>query len=426
MDNPGRYDGVRSLGPDFTLLVHSHWRWDLGERRSQQILARLAKRHPVLFVEEPDFAAAGTSGCLDLREVHPNVLRVTPQLPAHCRHAVDATRLRVRALLQNFWAAAGGERRCVQWFCTPQPAPVMLGHFNEVGVVYDCTADLSRLDAGPAEWAQREAHLLRAADVVLTSGHQLHRTKAQQHPNTHYCGCGVDATHFYAARLPDTALPADIDFIRGPILGYCGIIDERLDYDLLQRLAQARPDWSVVMIGPLVGVEPAMLPQLENLYWLGPRGYDELPAYIKAFDVCLMPYALTAATEHLNPAEALEYLAAGKPVISTALPEVIREFAPVVQVAHGHGEFVHLAREALQRPDPERLAAGLARAQAASWHAVIQQVQQRLYTALGTKLTAAMGAQAWPGTGVAWEETAGICPPSSLAPATEPAGRLRQ
>ncbi|MEW6613370.1 MAG: glycosyltransferase [Pseudomonadota bacterium] len=381
---------------ELSLIVHSHLRWDFVWQRPQQILSRLAERYPVLFVEEPVFTEEAAQGQLEVAAVHANVLRVIPRLTAALRDARDAAQTRVRDLLQDFLRSSEHLTRRfqqpVQWFYTPMPAPVMLGQFGEIGVVYDCMDELSKFRFAPAELIEREIQLMEAADVVFTGGYKLYEAKACKHDNVHFFGCGVDVAHFQKAQSPATKVPADVAAVPGPVLGFYGVIDERLDYELLRKLAAARSDWSLVMVGPVVKVDPAELPRADNIHWLGQKDFSELPAYVKAFDVCLMPFALNEATEYINPTKTLEYMAAAKPIVSTAVADVIRNFTPIVRVAHSHEQFVQTVTEALAA-EPELLAQGVARAAASTWTAIVAEMEQIMCNAvLGGQSPAVAGA----------------------------------
>jgi glycosyltransferase involved in cell wall biosynthesis len=188
----------------------------------------------------------------------------------------------------------------------------------------------------------------------------------------------VDVEHFARARCPDLAVPSSIASLAGPVIGYYGVIDERIDYGLLTRLAAEVPDAALVMVGPVVKVDPRELPQAPNIYWLGQRSYDDLPACVKGFDVCLMPFALNEATEFINPTKTLEYLAAGKPVVSTAVSDVAHHFARVVDVADSHDAFVAAVQRALEAPDAERIARGLEEARNNTWDSVVSRMARIL------------------------------------------------
>jgi glycosyltransferase involved in cell wall biosynthesis len=256
---------------------------------------------------------------------------------------------------------------------------------GEILTVYDCMDELSRFRGAPPEIVEREAILLECADVVFTGGRRLFEIKSQFHDNCHFYGCGVDVEHFGKAHAPQTVVPPEVASLTGPVLGYFGVIDERLDYDLLKRLAESRPKWSIVMVGPVTKVDPHLLPRRANLFWLGQRPYEELPAFCKGFDLCLMPFALNEATEFINPTKALEYLATGREIISTAVPDVVHNFGSVVRISRTPEEFLLLCEEALEQTDEERIARGLKLVQQNSWDAIVGCLEAHVSEALEKK-----------------------------------------
>lgn len=364
------------------LIVHGHLRWDFVWQRPQQLLSRLAHQSPVLFVEPPVFERGRMMAHLDLSEPTPGVTRAIPHVPEALRGLSDRSAELVRSLLRADCSLGGAlEHRFdspVQWFYTPMAVPVMLGAFSEVAVVYDCMYELSQFRVAPREMRERERLLLRAADVVFTSGRRMHESKARRHPNVHFFGSGVDAEHFARALAPRTRIPADIEALaaRGArrVVGYFGIIDERLDYELIAMLADARPDVAIAMVGPVVNVEPSALPRRENIAWLGARPYAELPACVKGFDVCLLPFALGERTQFINPAMTLEYMAAGKPIVSTEVPDVVGHFSPIVRVAPTREAFVMSVGRSLAVGERARIAAGLERARASTWESITREM----------------------------------------------------
>jgi glycosyltransferase involved in cell wall biosynthesis len=180
-------------------------------------------------------------------------------------------------------------------------------------------------------------------------------------------------------------VPREIAALKRPVIGYYGVIDERIDYDLLRTLASSLPDVELVMVGPVVKVDPAELPQAEHIHWLGQRQYAELPAHVKGFDVCLMPFALNEATEYINPTKTLEYMAAGKPIVSTAVSDVVHNFTPVVAVANSQEEFVASVRDAIERPSAEMIARGLEQARANSWESIVARMERIIRDAIRTR-----------------------------------------
>ena len=368
------------------LIVHTHLRWDYVWQRPQQLLSRFARSRAVLFVEEPIFVDDAGGEGLDVTSPCPRLHRVVPRLPARLRassfEAAVAVRSLLRQLMSDGGALAGRFDHAVQWFYTPLPAPVMVGAFNERGTVYDCMDELSQFRFAPPELAQCERFLLDRADVVFTGGQHLFDSKSRHHANVHFFGCGVDAAHFSRALCDDTSVALELRDLPRPVLGYFGVVDERLDYRLIARLAEHFARGSVVLVGPTAKVDPSELPQRENLHWLGQRPYAKLPEYVKGFDVCLMPFALNDATQYINPTKTLEYMAAGRPIVSTAVPDVVRHFTPIVHVGYTTGAFLD-AIEASLKPDPVRIAAGRSRAQAATWESIVAAMDQLIVQAAG-------------------------------------------
>lgn len=270
----------------------------------------------------------------------------------------------------------------VQWFYDPMAAPIFLGRIKEVANVYDCMDQLSQFKFAPPEIIARERVLLHAADVVFAGGRKMWEDKIQYNDNCHFYSGGMDVEHFSAARRETTHVPDDISTLQGPTLGYIGVVDERLDYDLIAQLADADPGWNIFMIGPTCKIDPNNLPQRDNLHWVGAREDSQLPAYTRAFDLCLMPFALNAATEFINPTKALKYMATATPIISTAVPDVISNFSSVVQVAHSAEEFIALCHQNLEWPDRAAIYHGLEMANENTWDAIVAKMENHIADAL--------------------------------------------
>ena len=378
------------------IVVHSHLRWDFVWQRPQQLLSRFSERHRVLFIEEPAFLDDTHAARLDISRPLPHVYRAVPMLPAALRGRYDTSSAIVRDLVLNQMATGGSLggvfERPIHWFYTPMPAPAMIGAFGERAVVYDCMDELSQFRFAPASLVDRERLLLARADVVFTGGHRLLQSKKELHDNVHFFGCGVDVAHFGAARSADLAPAELIASLSRPVMGYYGVIDERIDYDLLARLSAAFPEASLAMVGPVVKVDPSELPQGRNIHWLGQRPYSELPAYVKGFDVCLMPFALNDATEYINPTKTLEYMAAGKPIVSTAISDVKHHFAQVVDVAESRDDFIDAVRCAILAPDADRITRGLDEARDNTWDRVVARMSRILADAVRLREARTSGA----------------------------------
>ena len=369
----------------YGIVVFSHLRWGFVWQRPQQFLSRFAKKHSILFVEEPFFdVPEGNLARLEMHQVMPNVTVACPHCPASWASDPDMPD-KLRAWTAEAIEAvndSGAFDAPLLWYYSPMDSAWSLGHFANRGVVYDCMDELSQFTGAPKALVDNEARLMRHADVVFTGGYNLWTKKQQQHGNVHFFGCGVEYSHFGQAQDADTAVPPDVDFMTRPILGWFGVVDERVDYAMVGEMARLRPDWSFAMVGPVVKVDPNLLPHAPNLYWLGGRDYGVLPNYCRAFDVNMMCFALNAATEYINPTKALEYLATGKPVVSTPVKDVLRQYADLVDIADGAEAFVAAAELALQSPDRERIARGVEKAKASSWESTVATMQNLIREAV--------------------------------------------
>ena len=363
-----------------SIVVHSHLRWSFVWQRPQQTHSRLAERHPILFLEEPIPAPAGERPRLELSEPFENVLVAVPRLPGALPNSQAAVDRAVAALIRE--ASTGPLSRysgAVHWLYTPMMEPMIDAFRSPAAVVYDCMDELSKFAFAPPELAAREARLMRRANLVFTGGHELYLAKRSLHENVHRFGCGVDFEHFHTA-AGNGAAPPDLAAIPRPRLGYMGVIDERLDYELLDRLAAELSGASLAMIGPVVKVDPASLPKRPNIFYLGGKDYVDLPRYLAGFDVCLMPFAMNEASRYINPTKTLEYLATGKPVVSTPVRDVARHYSDVVNVSPAEA-FTDRIRAVLAGRALDT-ARGLAVARASSWEKTVSEMELLVQKAL--------------------------------------------
>jgi len=335
-----------SLMPAATaLIVFSHLRWDFVYQRPQQLLSRLARRMPVVFIEEP--MPDASAPVLEVMHPEANVCVLRPHVTSHGCGFQDAHTDQVQSLVQTYLQENTIDRYWL-WFYTPMALP-LASHLQPIGVVYDCMDELSAFRFAPPELLQRERDLLAQADLVFTGGHSLYEAKRSRHPNVHCFPSSVDAAHFGRAALPGLPEHAAQAHVPRPRLGYFGVIDERIDLDLVAALADAHAHWQLVMVGPVVKIDPAGLPQRPNLHWLGQRDYAELPQLVAGWDVCLMPFALNESTRFISPTKTLEYLAAGRPVVSTPIRDVAGPYAGIVAIADTPQAFVAACEAALAR-----------------------------------------------------------------------------
>lgn len=303
-----------------TLLCLSHLRWGFVYQRPQHVMSRLARDYDVIFFEEPIFDEV-TVPRLDHSQPGPGIEVVVPRLTHGLNEAQVAEAQ--RQLLDNLLATHAGAQLLL-WYLTPMSL-TFTDHLQGAVTIFDCMDELSAFRGAPARLVDMERQLMARADVVFTGGHSLWEVKHRQHDNAHSVPSSVDIAHFAAARQ-GMAEPVDQAGIAHPRLGFFGVIDERFDIELVEQLAALRPDWQIVLIGPVVKIDPATLPRLANIHYLGGKGYNELPAYLAGWDVALMPFAINESTRFISPTKTPEYLAGGCPVVSTAITDVIRGY----------------------------------------------------------------------------------------------------
>lgn len=365
-----------------TLIVFSHLRWNFVYQRPQHLLQRLARHYHVLFVEEPVFDAAGPWAETDSPAPNVRVLRVHSPLTAAGFHD-DHVKI-IAALLQEELQREGIDDYSA-WLYTPQALPLLNG-LHPCAVIYDCMDELSAFLGAPAQLHAREATLYQLANVVLAGGPSLYEARRIRHPHVHCLPSSVDVEHFGRARDRSRPHP-DLAALPRPRLGYVGVIDERVDLDLLAALAAAHPDWQLCMVGPVVKIDPAQLPRSPNIHYLGQREYADLPRFLAGWDVCLLPFALNASTRFISPTKTLEYMAAELPVVSTRIADVAALYGEGVAVADDAPAFIAACAAALSEDGAareHRVAAQRRLTSATSWdkaadrvHALIEQARTR-------------------------------------------------
>jgi len=303
------------------LLVFSHLRWDFVFQRPQHLMTRCARHRTVHFVEEPRFSD-GIRAHLDVTQRGERLRVVVPRLP-HGLNSAE-TDAQLKKLLDDY-IARQVRASFISWYYTPM-AIKFTRHLAPAAVVYDCMDELSQFKAAPPELTALEAELFGMADIVFTGGVSLYEHKRSRHSNVHPFPSSVDVSHFVKARAQQSE-PHDQAVIGRPRIGFAGVIDERFDVELISGVAQARPDWQFVIVGPVVKIDPDTLPRGRNLHYLGAKPYEDLPAYFSGWDVALLPFARNEATRFISPTKTPEYLAAGRPVVSTSIRDVVRGYA---------------------------------------------------------------------------------------------------
>jgi UDP-galactopyranose mutase len=336
--SPDTTDATR---PDLVCL--SHLRWDFVYQRPQHLMSRCAGERRVFFVEEPVFDEGPLR--VELKEREGGVLVAVPHLPEGLTSEVArdaAQQCLIERLLSDY-----GVRDFVLWYYTPM-ALRFTRHLRPLATVYDCMDELSAFRGASPLLRTLERELLARADLAFTGGQSLYEAKRDRHPRVYAFPSSIDAAHFAQSRatLPD---PEDQASIPRPRLGFFGVIDERFDADLLDAVARLRPRWQLVMVGPVVKIDPDSLPRRANIHYLGMKSYEELPVYLAGWDVGLLPFARNESTRFISPTKTPEYLAAGRPVVSTSIRDVVRPYGErgFVRIADSAEGFVEACEAAM-------------------------------------------------------------------------------
>lgn len=336
----------------YDLICLSHLRWDFVYQRPQQLMERCARTHRVFFVEEPVFDAEQPR--LEVRkQAAINVTALVAHLP------LGPTETQHGEMYQGLLGAFMAEnsvKSYVLWYYTPMMV-TWTADLTPRAVVYDCMDELSAFKDAHPELQGRESVLFTRADLVFTGGQTLYEAKQGQHPAVYAFPSSVDVPFFKSARTI-TEEPTDQAGIPRPRLGFYGVVDERLDVALLGQAAALRPDWQWVIVGPTVSkIDPATLPQAGNIHYLGGKDYGDLPKYLAGWDVALLPFARNDSTRFISPTKTPEYLAAGRPVVSTSIRDVVRPYGEIglVRIADTPDEFVAACAAALAEDSEARL-----------------------------------------------------------------------
>ena len=324
------------------LICFSHLRWDWVFQRPQHLMVRFARERRVFFIEEPDEGGPA----LTVRRSAEGVNVVVPALPP----GSDESRAEMLRLLVDGFVREHGIREPVLWYYTPMALP-WSRHLSATARVYDCMDELSAFAGADEQLRRRETELLARVDVVTTGGASLYEAKRHRHGNVHLFPSSVDVPHFARARRPQPD-PADQADLPHPRLGYFGVIDERMDLELLDGIAAARPAWQLILVGPTAKIDEASLPRRRNIHYVGRKPYELLPTYLAGWDVALLPFARNEATRFISPTKTPEYLAAGRRVVSTPIRDVVRPYGELglVRIADGVSDFVRVVEESLTTP----------------------------------------------------------------------------
>jgi len=369
-----------------TLLCFSHLRWNFVFQRPQHLMMRFAREMDVIFWEEPVEIGRKETAYLKVREAEdtPGVRVVVPHLPEGMTEEVRQAAL--TRLLDAHVAAIRGP--LIAWYYTPMML-TFSRHITPDLTVYDAMDELSKFKFAPEHLLSFEQELIDRADVLFTGGSSLYEAKKDRHDYVHCFPSSVDRCHFAKARARQFE-PADQEDLPKPRFGFYGVIDERFDIELLAKIAEMRPNWSFVMLGPVVKIADEDLPRRHNIHYLGSKTYEQLPCYLSGWDVALMPFAMNDSTEFISPTKTPEYLAGGKPVVSTPIKDVVRHYGQLegVQIASSAEEFVAGCEKALElsrNPESGWLAEADLLLSATSWDITQARMAGLIHDLLGTR-----------------------------------------
>ncbi len=328
------------------ILCFSHLRWDFVYQRPQHLMTRFAKQKRVFYIEEPIFNAEHTNH-LELKKTENNLIVVTP----HLQHGINGQDVEIQQvkLLKDLFEEEE-ITNYLFWYYTPM-AQAIGNSFNPSFILYDCMDELSNFRFAPPELKNREKELFAKADLVFTGGHNLYQAKKTAHHNIFPFPSSIDKQHFMQARGKND--PEDQRDIPHARFGFYGVVDERFNIDLLREVAERKPEWHFIIIGPVVKIDPEILPRLSNIHYLGSKSYYELPAYLSGWDVAMIPFLLNESTLYISPTKTPEYLAAGKPVISTSIKDVVTPYGitNLVHIADTAEEFIKAGEIELNKKD---------------------------------------------------------------------------
>ncbi len=330
-----------------TIIVFCHLRWDFVYQRPQHLLTQLAQHYKIIVIEEPLYNAG--KSFIKSYSPEPNITICQPHTPIVAGGFHDDQIAELEPLVANLVPT---DEDPIVWFYTPMALPLLKQTHAKL-VIYDCMDELSAFQNAPKQLIQREKALLSVADIVFTGGPSLYHSKRNLHTNVHCFPSSVNSTHFAKALTRENTHIAQIN-IPTPRLGFYGVIDERLDLKLIADLADANNSWQIIIVGPVVKIDPASLPQRDNIHYLGQQPYESLPQFLAGWDVCLMPFALNESTRFISPTKVLEYMAAELPIVSTAITDVAIPYSDTVSIALNNEEFISACKAALSLSEKQK------------------------------------------------------------------------
>ncbi len=328
------------------LICFSHLPWKFVYQRPQHLLSRFTKKYAVYYVEECIYSSEEDGYSINV--TIENVMVIVPHLNNSLTRKDEKQRL--ENILKNIFIEHS-IRSYIFWYYTPM-ALAYTANFNPQVTIYDCMDELSAFKFAPPALKLFEQQLFKKADIVFTGGNTLYEAKKAQHHNIYSFPSSIDKAHFKTARK-HIEQSADQQNIPHPRLGFYGVIDERFDIKLIKQAADAKPEWHFILVGPVIKIDADTLPKNKNIHYLGAKTYEELPAYLSGWDIALIPFAINDSTRYISPTKTPEYLAGGKPVISTPITDVVIPYHQLglVHIVNNGEELVEKATAELSLAD---------------------------------------------------------------------------
>lgn len=284
------------------LVCFSHLPWNFVYQRPQHLLSRFTLQYKVYYVQEFHFLNKPDGYSIEMNEE--NVWIVIP----HLNDQVHVNEIeRKRQVIDNLFYAENISTY-ILWYYTPMSL-LFSDHLIPIVTVYDCMDELSAFKFADSQLKNAEDYLFEKADVVFTGGNSLYEAKKHKHHNVHSFASSIDKDHFSKARYRQVDF-ADQHDIPQPRFGFYGVIDERFDIELIKDVADSKPEWHFVLIGPVVKIDYETLPRRENIHYLGTKSYKDLPHYLSGWDIAIIPFAINESTRYISPTKTPEYLAA--------------------------------------------------------------------------------------------------------------------
>lgn len=338
--------------------------WDDLWTRKQRFMNMLAKEGNKVLYVEPIYFTRGRSACAKVSEVlkraKSNPFSKVKKVSENLYILIPAVKIPFGQFeLISLWnqlilkqEIKRAQRKLtldnpIFWTYSPY-SNKLISAFSEKLAIYDCVDEHSAYpNVNKSLIRKMEERLIEKVDIVFVTTKELYEDKKHLNKNIFIIPNGVDIKHFSKACEEKTTIPDELQAIPKPRIGYIGGIADWIDLDLILYIAKSKPEWSLVLLGPIITQDNLnLLKATKNIYFLGRKDLHVLPNYLKGLDACLNPFKLNELTSRVNPLKVYEYLAAGKPVVSVGMP-AIRQFEGIIKFAHSKKDFIDLINEAL-------------------------------------------------------------------------------